>query len=349
MRPLVMQPAIDLVGQQDEAISARDLGDRFKLFNAVGDACGVRGIVQDHDPGPAGVVATEHVELLRTQAPSILCLRWQPPHLPPNDLRLGCVGHPCRRGDDDIPVVDELHQEHELLGSWPDEHVVWRRRDPERTAVMLRHRLAELMQSLDRKVGLLKRVASQFLDHGRGNWKGRLSQPILKMRRPSLRSWSESSLMATVAEGGRPRILRLSWTSGLSGPVPGSARGLRGAITANHGRKVRRDAVRCQTGWRSGNQPDARPRDTRPMASGSLTPELTCVATSGLFCPARAALLLSHLGPPNSFVAPCPHRPARCQPLSTQVSSGVKLYSPSARAITTRWISDVPSPMRKMR
>ena len=140
----------------------------------------VRGIVQDHDPGPAGVVATEHVELLRTQAPSILRLRWQPPHLPPNDLRLGCVGHPCRRGDDDIPVVDELHQEHELLGSWPDEHVVGRRRDPERTAVMLRHRLAELMQSLDRKVGLLKRVASQFLDHGRGNWKGRLSQPHLE-------------------------------------------------------------------------------------------------------------------------------------------------------------------------
>ena len=36
------------------------------------------------------------------------------------------------------------------------------------------------MQSLDQKVGLLKRVASQFLDHGRGNWKGRLSQPHLE-------------------------------------------------------------------------------------------------------------------------------------------------------------------------
>jgi hypothetical protein len=38
-----------------------------------------------------------------------------------------------------------------------------------------------------------------------------------------------------------------------------------------------------------------------------------------------AVLLLGHLGPPNSLVAPCPRRPARRHTLSTQVSSGVSL------------------------
>ncbi len=128
---------------------------------------------------------------------------------------------------------------------------------------MLRHRLAELMQSLDRKVGLLKRVASQFLDHGRGNWKGRLSQPHLE-------------------------------------DAPAPAPELVGELVDGNGRRRRETPYpQVKLGHR-----DSQGQSQDPHAV-YVTPSLW--------------------------------------------QYQLKLYSPSARAITTRWISDVPSPMRKMR
>ena len=46
----------------------------------------------------------------------------------------------------------------------------------------------------------------------------------------------------------------------------------------------------------------------RAPDSARLIPEVTCVDASDWFWPPWAALLLSHVGPPHSLVAPYPRR-----------------------------------------
>ena len=133
-------------------------------------------VVENDQSRTIRIARAELFELLGHQTPIVLGPRAKPSDRAPDDLSLWLIGHPRRRGNTEVPVIDELYQKHQLLGAGTDEHVVAGALDGVLAPMILRHRVAQFAKPLDREVVLLVGVLLQRFNDGARNGKRRLSE-----------------------------------------------------------------------------------------------------------------------------------------------------------------------------
>ena len=173
----VVDRAVDLIAQEQDAVLAADLAQRFELVGLVARAGGVARVVEDQQPGSTAISATVRIEPLGWEQMTLVAL--EPAHLTPCDASLRCIRDPGRRGQEQVPIERHLKQEHQLLAPGPDDHV---------TCVVARalecvgvpgDGLTEREQALRGQVVLLAGVLAQRVGDPCGDREGRLSQAEL--------------------------------------------------------------------------------------------------------------------------------------------------------------------------
>ena len=192
----VVEFAVDLVGQQNDPIPSRDRRQSSELVGAIGVACGVVRIVQDDEARPLGVGLAEPLEIVRPHVPVVRRRRVDPADGPSDDPRLRRIRDPAGCRDDEVPVVHQLEQEHELLGARANQHVLRMAHDAVAAMVVSSHGLPKRSQPAYRQVLLAVGVVAKGLHHGLGYGKRRLAQaqvedlsvPLGRARR-RVRSW----------------------------------------------------------------------------------------------------------------------------------------------------------------
>ena len=219
---LVMQFAVDLVGEQHDAVLARDAGDFPQVDFLVGRTRRVARVVEDEDARSLRIFAAQRRDRVRRDSVPVLRGGRQPTHLPADDTGLRRVGHPGGGGDDEVAVVDELEKEHQLLAARSDQHVVGGHSDALSAAMVVGDRRAQGRQAPDRQVSLLVGVGLQLFDDRARDGERRLPETQL-VDVPALRDEAVARLVdgdrRGVAEpadvqvdvdfGGRCRVLPL--------------------------------------------------------------------------------------------------------------------------------------------
>ena len=142
MLTAMVQLAIDFVGNEDHLVLLRHLGQRLQFVGSVGVAGRIRRIVEDDDAWTTRIITAGAVEIIRHQPPVVFWPGRHPVDLAPDDARLWRVRHPTRRGNDQIAVIDELQDKHQLLRAWADQHIVASALDTVHATVIPCHRIA---------------------------------------------------------------------------------------------------------------------------------------------------------------------------------------------------------------
>ena len=166
MRPLIVQLAVNLVAEQNQTVAPGHLGQRAQLLFVKAVAVGVGRRVEDHQTRPPRIPGTQSIQGLGGGLPVVGASGRQPVHLAADDARLGRVGHPARRGDHQVAVIDQLQDEHQLLGTGADHDVVRGERHPLPALPVTGHGPAQGRQPQHRQIVLGGGVLAQGADHG---------------------------------------------------------------------------------------------------------------------------------------------------------------------------------------
>ena len=178
----VVEFAIDLVGQQDDPIASCDSRQSSELLGAVRLACRVVRIVQDDEARPLGVRLAEAFQIGRLKLPFAGRRRVYPSNLSSDDASLRRIRDPGGCRDDQITVVHQLQEEHELLGAGSNQHVLRLSLDAVAAMVVVGHGLSKRREPTDRQVVPSGGVLTKGLHHGLGHGKRRLAQAKLEDR-----------------------------------------------------------------------------------------------------------------------------------------------------------------------
>ena len=114
---------VNFIAEKNQSMTAGHLGNFLQLIVGKGIAVGIGRIIEDHQAWTTRVTLTQGIQAIGTELPVIVPVGRQPVHAATDDAGLGRVGHPARRGDHQVTVVDQLQDEHKLLGARPDHDV----------------------------------------------------------------------------------------------------------------------------------------------------------------------------------------------------------------------------------
>ena len=146
----VVNLSVDFVRQDDDTVASRHLADLAQLVRVVRMAGRVVRIVQHDDARASRIGFAQPLQILRLQLPVVRARRLDPAHVAPDDPRLRRIRHPRWRRDDQIAVVDQLQQEHQLFRARSDQHVLGVPVDTVATAVIFRDGRTQRFEPSDR-------------------------------------------------------------------------------------------------------------------------------------------------------------------------------------------------------
>ncbi len=184
VRAVIVQLAVDLVAEQNQTVAPGHLGQRPQLLFVEAVAVGVGRRIEDHQTRAPRIPGAQIFQGLGGGLPAVGAGGRQPVHLAPDDARLRRVGHPAGRGDHQVAVIDQLQDEHQLLGTGADHDVVRGKRHALPALPVAGHGPAQGRQPQHRQVILGGGVLAQGADHGGRHRKRRLPQPELEHRAP---------------------------------------------------------------------------------------------------------------------------------------------------------------------
>ena len=169
-----MEFAIDLVGQEDDRIASCHSRQPSELVGAIRLACrGVR-IVQRDEARPLGVSLSEAFQIVRLKLPVAGRRRFYPSDVPSHHASLRSIRDPGGCRDNQITVIRQLQQEHQLLRAGSNQHVLRLSLDAVAAMVVFGDGLPKFSEPTDRQVVLSVGMLAKDLHNGLGHGKRRL-------------------------------------------------------------------------------------------------------------------------------------------------------------------------------